>query len=93
MVSANWDGAHCGFDHCSGSSVWPGGGRRGDTPGRTRMDMRIFPHESKKKSFGSTYARKIEAENTSQRTIRAKSAISTFDDGGQYSSVINISQC
>jgi hypothetical protein len=37
-----------------------------------------------KKTFGSTYARKIKAKKTSQSTIRAtpKSVISAFDNGG-----------
>jgi hypothetical protein len=56
------------------------------------LHWRIFPPESEKKSFGSTYTntKKIEAKKTSRSTIRPppKSAISTFDDGGHYSSVI-----
>jgi len=43
------------------------------------------------KSFGSTYERKIEAKKTSQQYVQPpKSAISTFDDGGQYPPKVNI---
>jgi hypothetical protein len=37
-----------------------------------------FPARKRKKSFGSTYARKIEAKKTSQRTIRATPKIGDF---------------
>jgi hypothetical protein len=59
-----------------------------------------FPARKRKKSFGSTYARKIEAKKTSRRTKRheeqlfvppPKSAISTFNDGGQYPPKVIIS--
>jgi hypothetical protein len=49
-----------------------------------------FPAQKRKKSFGSTYAKKIEAKKMPRSTIRPppKSAISTFDDGGHYLSEI-----
>ena len=37
-----------------------------------------FPARKQKKSFGSTYARKIEAKKTSRRTIRATPKIGDF---------------
>jgi len=40
--------------------------------------MENFPARKRKKSFGSTYARKIEAKTMSQRTIRATPKIGDF---------------
>jgi hypothetical protein len=53
-----------------------------------------FPARKRKKSFGSTYAKKIEAKKTSEAQFvpPPKSAISTFDDGGQYPPKVIISQ-
>ncbi len=55
-----------------------------------------FSRPKSKKSFGSTYTKKIEAKKTSRRTIirpPQKSAISTFDNGGQYPPKVIISRC
>jgi hypothetical protein len=57
--------------------------------------LEIFSRKSKKTSFGSTYARKIEAKKSheAQFVPPPKLAISTFDDGGQYLPVIIIPRC
>ena len=51
--------------------------------------------KAKKTSFGSMYARKIEAKkcHKAQFLPPPKSAISTFDDGGQYPPKVIISRC
>jgi hypothetical protein len=67
-------------------SVGGGGGLAAGT-GRG-CTGRIFPRESEKKKF-LFHVRK---KNRSQKNV-TKNNLSTFDDDGQYSSVINISRC
>ena len=55
-----------------------------------------FPARKRKKSFGSTYAKKkIEAKKRHEEQFvpPPKSVISTFDDGGQYPTKVIILRC
>ena len=58
------------------------------------VHWRIFSRESGK-SFGSKYARNIEAKkcHKEQFVPPPKLTISTFDDGGQYPPKVIISRC
>ena len=50
----------------------------GDYVTKLGAALENFPAQKRKKSFDSTYARKIEAKKTSQRTIRATPKIGNF---------------
>ena len=73
---------------------WMGGHNNQTRFGLSRGCTGEFFSVCGKKSVGSTYARKIEAKKTSRQFVpSAKSAISTFDDGGQYPPKVNILRC